>query len=311
MEKQILGLQVSPIALGCDSKPFKHGLDCTVLLDEMFKLGINLFDTARGYEHSEEVLGRWIKLRNNRDKVFVYTKGCLPLPFSRMNPKALRHDIEKSLKALDTYIDCYLFHRDDKNCDLKEMLSIVNEYVAAGKIKSYGVSNWTRDRVRLANEICKENGWAPIAMVSNNMTAIKWVKDPWGGGDGCVSISRDEREIAYYQRHQTPFMAYSPLARGFLTGKVRSDYSSTWNEIDSASKRAYFSKENLKVLSKIESVARKNNSTVADISLRYLVSKGINMFPVIGTISPERMKSNLEAIKKPLSEADVKLIESD
>ena len=311
MDKEINGIKVSPIALGCDSKPFKFGFDCTNILDDMLKLGINLFDTARGYGHSEEALGKWIKLRNNRDKIFIYTKGCLPGLFSRMNPKALRHDIETSLKTLGTYIDCYLFHRDDKRCDLKVMFGILNEYVAKGLIKSYGVSNWHKERIEEANRICKENGWPAISIVSNNMTAVKWVKDPWGGGDGCVSISRDKNEIEYYKANQIPMMSYSPLARGFLTGKVKSDYSATWNNIDGASRRAYLSKENLKVLNRIEALARKKKTTVANISLSYLASKGMNIFPVVGTTSVERMKENLNAISNPLTEEEVKIIEEE
>ena len=311
MDKEINGIKVSPIALGCDSKPFKFGFDCTNILDDMLKLGINLFDTARGYGHSEEALGKWIKLRNNRDKIFIYTKGCLPGLFSRMNPRALRHDIETSLKTLGTYIDCYLFHRDDKRCDLKVMFGILNEYVAKGLIKSYGVSNWHKERIEEANRICKENGWPAISIVSNNMTAVKWVKDPWGGGDGCVSISRDKDEIEYYKANQIPMMSYSPLARGFLTGKVKSDYSATWNNIDGASRRAYLSKENLKVLNRIEALARKKKTTVANISLSYLASNGMNIFPVVGTTSAERMKENLNAISNPLTEEEVKIIEEE
>lgn len=309
MKKYLLGFLASPIALGCDSKPFKRGADCNAILDEMFELGINVFDTARGYGRSEEVLGKWIRERNNRDKIFVYTKGCLPYLFSRMKPRCLKHDIEASLKALGTYIDCYLFHRDDKRCDLKEMLRIVNEYVVAGKIKHYGVSNWTKERIEAANKICEENGWEPISMVSNNMTAVKWVRDPWGGGDGCVSISRNEKEIAFYKETQIPMMSYSPVARGFLTGRVKSGDSSTWKAVDKWSRKAYLNAANLGTLKNIEIIAERKNMTVASVSLSYLVSKGANVFPVIGTTNKDRMKANLEALDNPLSEEEIRFIE--
>ena len=298
----------SPIALGCSSSTFSKGGDVTALLDACFASGVNVFDTARGYGHSEEVLSHYLKDKP-RDSYYLVSKGCLPYPFSRLKPRCLKKDLEKSLLTLDVdYIDCYLLHRDDKRADLVTIFSMLNEAKKEGKIRSYGVSNWTAKRIQEANEICKSRGFAPIEAVSNNFTLLPWARDPWGGGDGCVSLTGNEAELAYLKEHNIPLYAYSPLARGFLTGRVKSKDPETYKNADAASRRAYLSDANLARLSRIEEIAASLSLSVADLTLAYLCHLDVEVVPVIGTLSPKRIVSNMEAAQKELpSEVMVEL----
>lgn len=293
-------MERSPIALGCSSDTFKRGGDVTELLDACFAAGVNVFDTARGYGHSEEVLSRYLKTKP-RDSFYLITKGCLPLPFSRLKPRCLIKDLEKSLATLDLgYVDCYLLHRDDRRADLEAIFAILERYRKAGKIRSYGVSNWTADRIKEANQICISHGYAPLAAISNNFTLLPWVKDPWGGGDGCVSLTGNEKELRCLKENNLPLYAYSPLARGFLTGRVRSDDPSSLHKADKAARKAYLSDANIARLRRIEEIAQSLGLSVPDLTLSYLCHLDVKVIPVIGTLSPKRIAANALAAKTPL-----------
>lgn len=284
------------IALGCDSKIFRCGKNIDEIMSTALELGVNIFDTARGYGKSEETLGKYIRSHGNREDYFVITKGCLPALFSRLNPKELRKDIEKSLKTLDIgYIDLYLLHRDDKRCDFKEILNVLNEYVKKGKIKEYGLSNYRADRIEEINKLAKELGYQKIKSVSNNFTIIPWNKDPWGGGDGCVSVSDKISDLSYYKKENIINYSYSPLARGFLSGKIKYNNPSTFKYLDNASKKAYLSKDNLLRLEKLEQIAYRLNLDLASLSIAYICNISPKNIPIIGTISINRLKQNFAA----------------
>ena len=285
------------IALGCDSKLFKHGGDITPIMDKCNELGLYIFDTARLYGKSEKVLGEYIRNHGPREKYFVISKGCHPYLWSRLNPRCLVKDLETSLKTLDIgYIDLYLLHRDDKRADLKAIIKILDKYQKAGKIKSYGVSNWTKDRMIEFNRTAKELGCEPISGVSNNFTLIPWVQDPWGGGDGCVSITSKKEEIDFMIENDLPLYSYSPLGRGFLSGRGKANIN-IGNYLDNASKRAYLSIDNLNRLAKIERIAAKLDLSVPQLTLAYLANHKMNVIPVVATTSVERLMENFASVQ--------------
>lgn len=303
-------LELSPIAFGCDSKRMERDINGIELFDDIFKLGINVFDTARGYGKSESVIGIWVKTHpEERKNICIITKGCLPYPFSRVKPSCLKRDLAKSLKTLNTYIDVYLLHRDDKRCDLKEIFSVLNQAKLDGKIKGYGVSNWSVKRVEEANKVCKENGFAPLIMSSVNFSPAPWIRDPWKGGDGCVSISRDEESQAYYKESNIPVLAYSPISRGLFSGKVKGDDINSLNELDSSARRAYACKENLEVLKRVEKIAKDRNALVSDIAISYDLSHEFLVIPSIGTNRKESMIKNIKASEIVLTKEEIDFID--
>ena len=296
-------MKLSKIALGCDSRLFHKGEDIAPIMDECRKYGVNIFDSARGYGQSERVLGEYIRGHGNREDYFVITKGCLPLPFSRLNPRALVSDLNKSLATLDVgYIDCYLLHRDSLRANLDEILEILHSYQSEGKIRHYGVSNWRLDRVKTFNALALSKGYDPIYCVSNAYSLVPWYKDPWGGGEGCVCSTGNQEEADYYSSNGTMFMAYSPLARGFLTGKVKSSDPKSFEVLDHASKKAYLCPENLARLARIEEIARSLHTDVSTLTIAYLCQSKMHIVPSFGTTSLKRIKTNLDAAEFPLPE---------
>ena len=297
----------SKIALGCDSRPFHKGEDITPIMDECMKLGLNVFDSARGYGESERVLGEYIRSHGKREDYFVSTKGCLPYPFSRLNPRALVSDLEESLATLDIgYIDLYLLHRDSLKANIDEILEILYRYQSEGKILHYGVSNWKLDRVKMFNALALSKGYDPIYCVSNAYSLVPWQKDPWGGGAGCVCSTGNQEEINYYSANGTMFLAYSPLARGFLTGKVKSNDRKSLAVLDASSKRAYLCEENLARLARIEEIASRLNTDVPTLTIAYLCQCKMHIVPSFGTTSVNRIAANMKAAEFPL---DSKTIE--
>ena len=138
------------IFYGTASKEMSMGKNVNALLDSVFEMGINAFDTARGYGMAEKSLGRWLKDSGKREQCVVLTKGCNVDLFGKnhVNRKVIMSELEKSLKMLGIDpVDIYLLHRDDPAVPAGELVEILNELQKEGKFKCFGVSNWTRERI--------------------------------------------------------------------------------------------------------------------------------------------------------------------
>lgn len=298
---------LSRLVLGCDSLPFHEGNDISALLDGVRGLGVNVFDTAHKYGNSEKLIGNYLASRGCREEVIIITKGCHPTKErkSTLNKERLRLEIEQSLTDLRTdHIDIYLLHRDDLKMDLKGMLSVLDEYHKKGKITIYGGSNWTTKRIEKANEICHENGFAPFMASSPNYSLAEWEHDPWGG---VVSLSgkNKEGEIEYYEKTKMPLFVYSPLARGFFSGRVKtSDLEEGKKILKQDAITSYWSENNIERLRRAELLGRAKGCPVPIIALSYLLSSPLCLFPIIGTTSVSRMEENAKALEVHLSQKE-------
>ena len=150
-------------------------------LDKYVELGGWCIDTARvycdwlenGHDSSEGVIGRWLKARNNRDKICIATKGGHPemghMDESRLSREELTKDLEESLKVLGVdYVDIYFLHRDDPKIPVEEIMPVLNDFYESGKIHFIGVSNWTTQRIEEANKFAEKNGMEPIRISQIN-----------------------------------------------------------------------------------------------------------------------------------------------
>ena len=169
------------------------------------------------------MLGQWIQSRNIRHKVNIITKGCHHDDNGkRVTPKDLFADANTSLAELNTdYIDLYLLHRDDESKPVSDIIEALNELQAQGNILSFGASNWTHTRIAEANEYAKKHGLNGFSVSSPCFSVAKRIFDPWGGS---VDISGNENKYAreWYVENNIPVIAYSSLARSFLSGKFKS-----------------------------------------------------------------------------------------
>lgn len=303
---------ISPITLGCDSKPFRYGEDMSNLLDDICACGVTSFDTARGYARSESVIGRWMKSRGNRDEVVIISKCCLPLGYiNRVKVKNIHKDVERSLLELQTsYIDILYLHRDCQKEDPVALLLEMNELIKEGKVRAIGVSNWTCKRIGIANEYAKEHGLVPFTVSSPAYSLAHFEKDPWRGSDGCISIQDNEEELEFYRTKEVALFPYSSLARGFFSGKFLHDDPAFKSSLDRPSRISYYSERNLKRLARAEELARQKGLTPASISIAYMHSQGFALSNVIATINPKRMEQNLQACEIKLSESEIEYLMS-
>ena len=204
---------VSRLVLGCAD------LKDTALLDAALDAGVNTFDTAHVYGGSEALLGRWLKGRD-LSRLVIETKGCHPGPLrpDRVTPACLVKDVEESLRRLGVdCIDLFLLHRDSRRSEAGELVETLNHLRKQGKIRAFGGSNWTAERIREANGYAAAHGLEPFTVSSPHFGLACQVRDPWGGGAGCVTLTGEgqERERAWYRESGTAVLAFSSKDRGF------------------------------------------------------------------------------------------------
>lgn len=308
---------VSQLICGCAGDVMQQGLDNSSLLDASVDGGINTFDTARQYGMSENSLGQWMKKRNNRDKVVVLTKGCHPknenLSVHRVSKAAIDEDLTASLKALDTdYIDIYLLHRDDTSVSVSELMDTLEEYKKQGKVRCYGVSNWTMPRLLEAKEYAEKMNYSGFLANSPNYSLGIQVNDPWESGSEAISISGQDGKIYrdFFIENNIPVFAYSSLCRGLFSGKFSSTNPEKATQgMDMYAMRGYFSDENIKRLSRCEELAKEKGCTVAQMALAYLMNQKLQVHPIVSYSDEKHLNMNLESVNIKLSGDEIAFLE--
>ncbi len=308
-------LPVSRLIMGCASDGFNGGKNQNDLLDAALAAGINTLDTARVYAQSERVIGQW--LGKHRDEVVLVTKCAHPslLRPMRLTERDIRMDCETSLRELGTdKIDIYLLHRDHPSVEPGAMIEIMNALKAEGKIDAFGVSNWTYERIRQAQEYADRHGLIPFSVSSPHFSLARQQADPYGGG--CVSLTGEENAAArrWYAETQMPVFSYSSLGRGLLSGKLKSgDASHAAKVLDRFAMKGYGCKDNYLRLARCEELAEKKGRSVAQIAMAWLYCQPVNVFTVVTMSSPTRIHENIEALSLTLTDAECRYLnlESD
>lgn len=305
---------VSRLFFGTAIPPMLMGKNCNVLLDSVYAQGVNAFDCARGYGMAEKSLGAWIKERGNREQIVLLTK-CGNAGFNgkvHIDREVIEKELDTSLKTLETdYVDIFLLHRDDPNTPVSEIIDCLNECKQQGKVRVFGASNWTHQRIAEANAYAQSKGLQGFTVSSPNFGLAEQVEDPWGGS--CVTISgnvnREARE--WYTESQMPVLAYSSLARGFFSGRFRSfDYDGAKKVLDGAGQKGYLYPVNMERLKRAEKLAAEKGCTVAQIAMRYIFANQMNMFALVSTQNPARMRENIEASRNPLTAQEAAWLEN-
>ncbi len=298
---------VSRILMGTASEPFQSGGDASDILDSMFELGVTAIDTARNYGLAERSVGDWMEKRGNRDKVVILSKCSHPYEFSsrRVSEKDIREDFAVSSGLLRTdHIDIYLLHRDVEDVDVSVPIEVLNAMHSEGKIGAFGVSNWTLERIRKANEYAAAHGLIPFTVSSPNYSLAYQAEDMWGGS---VTVSGPENRSVrdWYASSGMPVVAHSPMARGFFSGRFTSaDRETAAAALDEYARKGFYHEENFERLRRCEIMAEQKGCTVAQLSLAWLFSSPMNMFAAVSTSSPERMAQNIAALDIELTPAE-------
>jgi len=299
--------EVSAIGLGCMGMSFSYGppkdkQEMTALLHAAVERGVTFFDTAEVYGPftNEELVGE--ALAPMRDKLVIATKFGFDLSGSDHRPGAaglnsrpehIRQAAEGSLKRLKTnVIDLYYQHRVDPNVPIEDVAGTVKELIQQGKVKHFGLSEAGVQTIRRAHAV------QPVTALQSEYSL--WWRKP----EAEVIPTLEELGIG--------MVPYSPLGKGFLTGKI--DENATFDKTDFRSTLPRFTPEALKanqaMIDLLGRIARQKNATPAQIALAWLLAQKPWMAPIPGTTKLHRLDENLGALSVELTTEDLRDIEN-
>ncbi|MBE9913148.1 aldo/keto reductase [Paenibacillus donghaensis] len=268
-------------------------------MDAFLAGGGNSLDTAHIYcgGESEEVIGRYMKERNNRDQWVILTKGAHHDQHGpRVDEESIRHDITTSLARLQTdFIDMYALHRDDPSVPAGEVIEILNEYVKSGIVGAIGVSNWTWKRIQEANDYADDKGLSGFTFSSPNLSLAKANEPFW---PGCVSA--DDETCAWHESKQFPLFSWSSQARGFFTGRFTPEIRDNADLV-----RVFYNDDNWERLERAKRLAAKRGVTVIQIALAYVLNQPFPTCALIGAQSADELHSCLEGSRIRLTREEL------
>jgi aryl-alcohol dehydrogenase-like predicted oxidoreductase len=295
------GLEVSALGLGCMGLSFGYGPameknDAIALIRNAFENGVNFFDTAEAYGAgaNEELVGE--ALAPFRDKVVIATKFGFKDGNSSTGmdsrPQRIREVAEASLKRLKTdHIDLFYQHRVDPDVSMEDVAGTVKALIAEGKVRHFGLSEAGVESIRRAHAV------QPVAALQSEYSL--WWREP----EASVLPVCEELGIG--------FVPFSPLGKGFLTGKI--DENTTFAADDFRNIVPRFSPEarkaNQTLVDLLGQIAADKQATSAQIALAWLLAQKPWIVPIPGTTKLHRLKENIGAAAVDLDAGALRRIE--
>jgi aryl-alcohol dehydrogenase-like predicted oxidoreductase len=313
MQKRKLGksgLEVSAIGLGCMGMSFSYGppkdkTEMIALLRSAVEQGVTFFDTAEVYGPytNEDLVGE--ALAPVRDHVVIATKfgfdldpkldprGMKGLPGLNSKPHHIRRAVEGSLKRLRTgVIDLLYQHRVDPDTPIEEVAGAVKDLIEEGKVKHFGLSEAGVQTIRRAHAV------QPVTALQSEYSL--WWRKP------------EAEVLPVLEELGIGLVPYSPLGKGYLTGKI--DANTTFDSTDFRSTLPRFTpgalKANQALIDLLETIAAQKKATPAQIALAWLLAKQPWIVPIPGTTKLARLEENIGAVKVELSAHDLREIDA-
>ena len=313
-----LSRDTAAIGLGCMGMSWAYNTPesadpraAAVVIHGALDRGITLLDTSDAYAagHNEQLVGQAIAGR--RDEAIVATKGGLVSsyvdgkPHLERNgrPDHLRAAIDASLERLGVdRIDLYYLHRVDRSVPLEESWGALADAEASGKVAAIGLSEVTVEQADLAHRL------HPVAAVQSELSL--WTRDALGEGTNSDGASSGD-VVSWCADHDAVLVPFSPLGRGFLTGKLDVN---TLPDNDFRAGLPRFSgdsaRQNERIVEVVRDVARRHSCSPATIALAWVLAQGEHVIPIPGTTKLGRLDENLAAAAIDLTEQDLQSLDN-
>jgi len=304
MRRRTLGnhLEVSELGLGCmgmsaSFPPFPDKQEAVAVIRAAVERGVTLFDTAQVYGPftNEELVGE--ALAPVRERVVIATKFGFDLEGAGRGgldsrPETIRRSVDGSLRRLRTdTIDLLYQHRVDPSVPIEDVAGTVKELIEAGKVRHFGLSEAGVQTIRRAHAV------QPVAALQSEYSL--WWREP----EEAILPALEELGIG--------LVPFSPLGRGYLTGKLdestefeSSDFRSTLPRFDPEARKA-----NRAVVELLERVAAAKGATAAQVALAWVLAQGPSIVPIPGTTKLHRLEENIAAAELELTAEDLRGID--
>jgi aryl-alcohol dehydrogenase-like predicted oxidoreductase len=262
------------------------------MADRFVAAGGNCFDSANIYNEgvSETMLGTWLRKKGNRDDFFVNSKVFFPagagVNDSGLSRKHILKQIDGSLKRLQTdYIDLYQTHCHDYTTRMEETLQAFDDLVRSGKVRYVGISNWSPSQLATALQIARCRGWSPIVSLQAEFSLI---------------VRSSEWElIPLCERENLAFLAWSPLAGGWMTAKYRKNQKPPENSRVGRQDRWDDQPEQRdgehtwRVVDALLELSKEIGKSPAQIALNWILQQSQSIMPILGARTLEQLEENL------------------
>jgi len=303
------GIHIAPIMFGGNVFGWTVGKDRAFeILDAFLDAGFNAIDTANVYSRwiagnqggeSEFVIGEWLEARGNRDQVVIATKvghdmGARGHGLSRAH---ILQEVDSSLLRLKTdYIDLYQAHRDDPDTPLEEVLGTFDELIKSGKVRAIGASNFSAARLGEALDIAEKKNLPRFETLQPHYNLVE--RDEFEGDLQSLCVEKGIGVIPYYS-----------LARGFLTGKYRSEKDFSKSPRGRNMGRL-LDERGHNVLAALDTVASAYGATPAAIALSWLMHRPSVVAPIASATSVGQLKDFFTATRINLGDYAMQIIEN-
>jgi aryl-alcohol dehydrogenase-like predicted oxidoreductase len=310
MEKRRLGnsdLYIAPVSFG--GNIFGWTVDEKIsfeLLDSFTTSGFNFIDTADVYSswapgnkggESETIIGRWMRSRNNRDKVIIATKVGMALGQSQndISKKYIFKAVEDSLKRLQTdYIDLYQTHKDIVETPVEETLEAYDQLVKEGKIRWIGASNFSPERLIASLEASKKLGYPSYQTLQPQYNLYNR-----------EDFEKEMENICL--DHNISVISYSSLASGFLTGKYRNE-ADLGKSVRGGGMKKYLNERGFRILKALDEVSAQYNTAPACIAIAWLIARPSVTAPIASATTLKQLNFLINAAQIELSSDAIEIL---